>query len=66
MGVRQSHQGKGFDAILNLAIIEGGPKNGYYGSEMSWVLDSNKPMMNALIDFGGTYEKEYVMLEKQL
>ncbi|MFK7847275.1 MAG: hypothetical protein AB8G77_18415 [Rhodothermales bacterium] len=66
MGVRQSHQGKGFDAILNLAIIEGGPKNGYYGSEMSWVLDNNKAMMNALIDFGGTYEKEYVMLEKML
>ncbi|MEM8484209.1 MAG: hypothetical protein AAF564_01610 [Bacteroidota bacterium] len=66
MGIKQSHQGKGFDAILNLAIIEGGPKNGYYGSEMSWVLDSNKPMLNALIDFGGTYEKEYVMLEKSL
>lgn len=66
MGVKQAYQGKGLDAILNLAIIEGGPKNGYYGSEMSWVLDSNKAMMNALIDFGGTYEKEYVMLEKTL
>ncbi len=66
MGVKQSYQGKGLDAILNLAIIEGGPKHGYYGSEMSWVLDSNKAMMNALIDFGGAYEKEYVMLEKSL
>ena len=66
MGIKQSHQGKGLDAILNLAIIEGGPKHGYYGSEMSWVLDANKPMMNAMAEFGGTQDKEYAMFEKKL
>ena len=66
MGIKQSHQGKGLDAILNLAIIEGGPKHGYYGSEMSWVLDANKPMMNAMSEFGGTQDKEYAMFEKAL
>ena len=66
MGVRKSHQGKGLDAILNLTVIKDLPEDGYYASEMSWVLDSNKPMMNAMEHMGGTPEKEYVMLEKEL
>ena len=66
MGVRKSHQGKGLDAMLNLKVIESLPEDGYFASEMSWVLDSNKAMMNAMDQMGGTPEKEYVMLEKQL
>jgi GNAT superfamily N-acetyltransferase len=63
MGVLQKHQGKGFDAILNLAIIEQGPKHGYDGSEMSWVLDSNHVLRNALTSFGGVVDKQYAMFE---
>ena len=66
MGVRQSHQGKGLDAMLNLKVIEDLPRDGYFASEMSWVLDSNKAMMNAMEHMGGTPEKEYVMLQKPL
>jgi hypothetical protein len=66
MGIKQSYQGKGLDAILNLAIIEDGPKNGYLSSEMSWVLDTNKPLLNAVQSFGGVCDKEYAMLEKPL
>ena len=66
MGIKQAYQGKGLDAMLNLAIIEDGPKNGYFGSEMSWVLDNNKAMMKAMDVMGGTREKEYGMFEKKL
>ena len=66
MGIQKAYQGKGLDAILNLAIIDDGPNHGYFGSEMSWVLDSNKPMMNAMESFGGVCDKEYAMFEKTL
>lgn len=66
MGIRQAYQGRGLDALLNLAIIEEGPRNGYDASEMSWILDSNHPMRNALLSFGGVADKQYVMLEKEL
>jgi len=65
MGVLQKYQGRGFDAILNLAIIEEGPKYGYDASEMSWVLDANKVLRNALVSFGGVVDKEYAMFEKR-
>ena len=66
MGVRKRYQGRGLDAILNLAIIEEGPKNGYDGSELSWVLDSNAPMKNAAIAMGAVVDKEYALYERPL
>lgn len=64
MGVLQKYQGKGFDSIVNHAIVKHGPEHGYDGSEMSWLLDSNKPMVNAAIHLGGVKDKEYGMYEK--
>ena len=66
MGIRKTHQKRGLDAILNVAIMEEGPANGYPASEMSWVLDSNPRLKNGLLKAGGTPEKRYVMLEKTL
>ncbi len=63
MGSRLKWQGKGLDAILNLATIERGPTYGYEGSEMSWVLDSNPRLINALHNIGGVRDKEYAMYE---
>ena len=63
MGVLQQYQGRGLDAILNLAIIEEGQRNGYDASEMSWVLDSNAVLRNALESFGGVVDKEYALFE---
>ena len=63
MGVLQKYQGRGFDAILNLAIIDNGPKHGYDASEMSWVLDANHVLRNALTSFGGVVDKQYAMFE---
>lgn len=66
MGARKRYQGRGLDAILNLATITEGPKHGYDGSELSWVLDSNAPMKNAAIALGAVVDKEYAMFDRQL
>jgi hypothetical protein len=66
MGVLQKYQGRGFDAILNLATIEEGPRNGYDASEMSWVLDSNLLLRNSLDAMGAVIDKEYALYEKRL
>ena len=66
MGVRKAYHGRGLDAMLNLATIEEGPKAGYDACEMSWVLDANKPLLNALAHLGSVVDKEYAMLEKAM
>ncbi|MEZ4700659.1 MAG: hypothetical protein R2834_10050 [Rhodothermales bacterium] len=66
MGVIKEYQGMGLDAILNLEIMVEGPRNGYFASEMSWVLDSNPAMMNAITSYGGVMDKEYAMFERAL
>lgn len=66
MGVLPAYQGQGLYAPLVLATIEEGPKRGYDACEMSWVLDSNDTMKNALEALGGVVDKEYAMLEKPL
>jgi GNAT superfamily N-acetyltransferase len=66
MGVRKEHQGKGYDALLNLAALEIPSGADYFASEMSWILDSNKAMVNAAQGVGGVRDKEYAMYEKRL
>ncbi len=66
LGVRKEYQGRGLDAIVNLAAIQNGPQYGYEASELSWVLDANLRQRNALIAIGGVVDKEYAMLEKTL
>jgi hypothetical protein len=64
MGVKKEFQGRGFDSIVNHAITAHAEENGYDASEMSWLLDSNKPMVNAAINLGAVKDKEYAMFEK--
>lgn len=66
MGVRKEYQGRGFDAVLNLASLEIPVAHGYDAAEMSWVLDTNKAMMNAAEGLGGVKDKEYAMYELSL
>lgn len=66
MGARKRYQGRGLDAILNLATITNGPKLGYFAAELSWVLDSNAPLKNALASMGAVVDKEYGMFEMAL
>lgn len=65
MGVRLAWQGKGLDALMNHAIIHEGPKAGYFGCEMSWVLDANDKLINSLVNMNSVKDKEYAMYEIQ-
>ncbi len=64
MGVRKAYHGRAFDSILVLATIENGWEQGYDGCEMSWVLDSNHVLKNAITALGGVVDKEYALYEK--
>lgn len=66
MGIRKEYQGRGFDALLNFAALDIPSKKDYVASEMSWILESNMPMVNAAIGVGGVRDKEYAMFEKRL
>jgi hypothetical protein len=64
MGVGTAHRGQGFDALLVLDTIDRGRAMGYDACEMSWVLDTNKALTNALDKMGAQRDKEYCMVEK--
>lgn len=66
MGVKKEHHGKGYDAIMNLASLEVPVPFGYVAAEMSWILDTNKTMMNAAEGVGGIQDKEYALYEVDL
>lgn len=66
LGVRKAYQGRGFDAPLILEIISNGLGKGYEACEMSWVLDTNARLINALEALGGVKDKEYGMFELSL
>lgn len=66
MGVLPQYRGQGLYAPLVLATVEEGPKNGYPACEMSWVLDTNEVLKNALEEMGGVKDKEYAMFERQI
>ena len=64
MGVRKAYRGRGIDAVVILQSIDNGLGKGYNACEMSWILDNNTAMKNALEHLGGIRDKTYVMLEK--
>ena len=66
MGVRSDYQGRGFDSWLILETMEVGPKHGYDACEVSWILDTNKRLLNAIDNIGATKDKEYAMFERSL
>lgn len=66
MGVRKAYHGRGFDSLMVLETVQEGIKLGYDACEMSWVLESNKPLLNALDSLGAVVDKTYALFEKQL
>ena len=52
MGVVPEHRNAGLDALLIHHTIVNGRRRGYQAAELSWVLDSNKPLVNALGEAG--------------
>ena len=66
MGVKRSHHGRGLDALLISKTIQAGHEIGVTGCEMSWVLDSNLRLRNALEALNSVIDKEYAMYERSL
>lgn len=66
MGVLPEYQGKGIDALLNREAIEYGLENGFYSSEIGWILESNKEMNRVAERIGGELDKTYRMYSKKL
>ncbi|MGB3542670.1 hypothetical protein [Rubrivirga sp.] len=66
MGVLPEHRNLGLDALLIHHTIVNGLRDGYQAAELSWVLDSNKALTNALEKLGCTRDKEYGMYQASL
>ena len=66
MGVLPAHRNLGLDALLIHHTIVNGRRDGYQAAELSWVLDVNKPLINALEKLGCTRDKEYAMYQAAL
>jgi GNAT superfamily N-acetyltransferase len=66
LGVRKAYHGRGFDALMILETVDRVPPLGYPGCEMSWILDNNLPMRNALESLGGVKHKEYAIVQRAI
>ncbi|MDT7857784.1 hypothetical protein RQM47_14125 [Rubrivirga sp. S365] len=66
MGVIPAYRNAGLDSFLIHHTIVNGRGVGYQAAELSWVLDTNKPMINGLEKLGATRDKEYAMFEAEL
>ncbi len=63
MGVLPAYRHRGIESLLIHQTIVNGIRDGYEACEMSWVLDVNKALTNALDKLGGVRDKEYAMME---
>ena len=63
MGVLPAYRNRGIDALLIHQTIVNGQARGYEAAEMSWVLDVNTRLVNALDNLGAVRDKEYAMYE---
>ena len=63
MGILPAYRHTGIDALLIHQTIVNGRALGYEACEMSWVLDVNRPLTNALDKLGAVRDKEYAMME---
>ncbi len=70
MGIRQKFQGKPLGAAFAYKIIEmvnnSSVENGITHAELSWILESNKPMITMLEDIGAQIDKTYRIYAKTI
>ena len=59
MGVIKEYQLRGIDAIFYARTLEEGARKGYKWGEMSWILEDNLPMRQAIEALYGTIYKTY-------
>jgi hypothetical protein len=67
MGVKKEHRHKGIDIVFYYETFKNGLRHGFHKGEMSWILENNKPMRQALDKIYGTrIYKTYCLYEKEL
>ena len=66
LGVRSDWRHRGVDAALYARTMEEARRNGYRWGEMSWILESNRPMLEALQSFGAERYKTYRIYDREL
>ncbi|WP_138430498.1 GNAT family N-acetyltransferase [Fodinibius saliphilus] len=66
MGVLPEYQGKGIDALLHKEATVNAREGGYKSSELGWVLETNKAMIQVAERLGAYIEKTYRMYSKEL
>jgi len=66
MGTRKKYRLLGLDALMYHRLFHDAYAAGYLTVEMSWILESNKPMNNAAIHMGARLFQRYLILGKAL
>ncbi len=59
MGVKKEHQKLGLEGLMVLETLKAGMKLGYDSGELSWTLEDNHPINNAIMKLGGRLYKKY-------
>lgn len=66
LGVLAEHRHRGVDALLYARMMEEARRKGYRWGELSWILESNLPMLAVLERFGAERYKTYRIYEREL
>jgi len=66
LGVIDEYRNHGIDAALYYETFKRGMDMGFYSGEMSWILEDNYPMRNALEKMGAEIYKTYRIYEQPL
>ncbi len=66
LGVLKEYRLSGVDVVLYYATFTHGRAIGINTGEMSWILEDNYPMRNAIERFGGQHYKTYRIYQKAL
>ncbi|MEJ2049691.1 MAG: N-acetyltransferase [Calditrichota bacterium] len=66
LGIVDQYRNRGVDVALYYETFKRGFELGYYSGEMSWILEDNYPMRNALEKFGAEIYKTYRIYQQPL
>jgi hypothetical protein len=64
LGIRKAHRKTGLDALLCVEAFNAAKELGWKGGEMSWTLEDNDAINNAIKGVGGKVYKVFRMYEK--
>lgn len=64
LGVLEEYRGKGIDALLYLALFRNGTERGITRAELSWILEDNRKMNQAIERLGGRMYRRYRVYER--